>query len=86
MYGVADTTSYQLDSWWYPQDSRRPGGPVITWEPIRGNSSRLGAPVFPDGFDFPWFDLTNRSAPRAHSSLIMHNRAFSPDCTCKFAL
>jgi hypothetical protein len=51
------THAYQFDSWWYPQDSKREGGPVITWEPIRGPSpdKRMhGAKVIPDGFDFPW--------------------------------
>ena len=44
------TVGYQFDSWWYPQDSKRPGGPVITWEPIRGPSpdKRMnGAKVIP---------------------------------------
>ena len=71
--------------WWYPQDSKRPGGPVITWEPIRGPSpdKRMnGAKVIPDGFDFPWLDSKTAAGQTDHSPLIMHNRAFSPDCTC----
>jgi len=82
------THAYQFDSWWYPQDSKRPGGPVITWEPIRGPSpdSRMhGAAVIPDGFDFPWLDTNISSADGHttvdHSPLIMHNRAFSPETT-----
>ena len=41
-----------------------------------------GAKVIPDGFDFPWLDSKTAAGQTDHSPLIMHNRAFSPDCTC----
>jgi hypothetical protein len=52
------TVSYQFDSWWYPQDSARPGGPVITWEPLRGVSPGM-----------PSFHAVD-SLPSAHASMI----------------
>ena len=85
MHTSLDLTGVLESGWWYPQDSKRPGGPVITWEPIRGPSpdKRMnGAKVIPDGFDFPWLDSKTGVGQTDHSPLIMHNRAFSPDCTC----
>ena len=85
MHTSLDLTGVLESGWWYPQDSKRPGGPVITWEPIRGPSpdKRMnGAKVIPDGFDFPWLDSKTAAGQTDHSPLIMHNRAFSPDCTC----